>query len=85
MQGIVSYKSFRPINSFLNTLTLLIEYNYELAEEAAKLYRGLRKKGITVRKPNDCLVATYAICNNALLQDDKDFLLPCQHSELKFI
>src|SRR5437899_11019002 len=76
LQGIVSDKDFRHINSYLNTLTRLIENSYELAEEAAKLYRELRKKGITVRKPNDCLIETYAIRNNiALLQDDKDFRL----------
>jgi predicted nucleic acid-binding protein len=67
-------------------LTRLIENSYELAEEAAKLYRELRKKGITVRKPNDCLIATYAIRNNiALLQDDKDFRLIAQHSKLKIV
>ena len=86
LQGIVSDKDFRYINSYLNTLTRLIENSYELAEEAAKLYRELRKKGITVRKPNDCLIATYAIRNNiALLQDDKDFRLIAQHSKLKVI
>ncbi|HTD40994.1 MAG TPA: PIN domain-containing protein [Mucilaginibacter sp.] len=86
LQGIVSDKDFRYINSYLNTLTRLIENSYELAEEAAKLYRELRKKGVTARKPNDCLIATYAIRNNiALLQDDKDFRLIAQHSKLKII
>jgi predicted nucleic acid-binding protein len=57
-----------------------------LAIEAANLYRKLRKKGITVRKPNDCLIAVYAIRNNiALLQDDKDFQLIAKYSKLKII
>jgi predicted nucleic acid-binding protein len=86
LQGVVSDKDFRNINSYLNTLIRLIENSYELAEEAAKLYRELRKKGITVRKPNDCLIATYAIRNNIpLLQDDKDFRLIVQHSKLKIV
>jgi predicted nucleic acid-binding protein len=86
LQGMVSDKDFRHINSYINTLTRLIENSYELAEEAAKLYRELRKKGVTVRKPNDCLIALYAIRNNiALLQDDKDFRLIAQHSKLKIL
>lgn len=86
LQGIVTDKDSRHINSYLNTLTRLIENSYELAEEAAKLYRELRKKGVTVRKPNDCLIATYAIRNHiVLLEDEKDFRLIAQHSKLKIV
>ena len=47
---------------------------YSYAFEAANLYRDLRKKGITIRKPNDCLIAIYAIKNEiSILHDDKDF------------
>ena len=86
LQGIVSDKDFRYFNSYFDTLTKLIENSYELAYEAAKLYRELRKKGTTVRKPNDCLIAVYAIRNNiSLLQDDRDFQLIAQHSKLKIV
>jgi len=86
LQGIASDKDFRYINSYFDTSTKLIENSYQLAYEAAALYRGLRKKGVTIRKPNDCLIAVYAIRNDiALLQDDKDFQLIAQHSKLKLI
>lgn len=43
-------------------------------QEAAKMYMTLRKKGITIRKPNDCLIAFYAIENKlTLVHDNIDF------------
>ncbi|HVS92663.1 MAG TPA: PIN domain-containing protein [Mucilaginibacter sp.] len=84
LQGIVSDQEFAKVNSYFHTLFLLTGNSYKIAYEAAQLYRELRKKGITVRKPNDCLIACYAINYNVLLlQDDKDFQLIAQHSALK--
>ena len=41
---------------------------------AADLYHDLRKKGVTVRKANDCLIAFYALhFNVALCHLDRDF------------
>lgn len=43
-------------------------------ETAAALYRTCRRRGLTVRKLIDCLIATHAIDAGAeLLQDDVDF------------
>jgi predicted nucleic acid-binding protein len=47
---------------------------YDAAEYGAEIYRTLRTKGFTIRKPNDCLIAAYCILNNlALLHHDRDF------------
>jgi predicted nucleic acid-binding protein len=74
LQGIVNDKQFDTIKTYFGELALLPGNAYENALEAARLYRMLRKHGVTVRKPNDCLIATYAIKNNMrLLHDDKDF------------
>jgi predicted nucleic acid-binding protein len=44
------------------------------ADYAVDLYRNLRKKGITIRKPYDCLIASYAILEDVfLLHNDFDF------------
>ncbi|HYB24787.1 MAG TPA: PIN domain nuclease [Solirubrobacteraceae bacterium] len=44
-------------------------------EQAAELYRLCRRRGMTVRKLTDCLIAAVAIRNDAeLLCDDSDFL-----------
>ena len=41
---------------------------------AAELYRRLRRRGITIRKPIDCLIATVAIRHDVmLLHNDRDF------------
>ncbi len=83
LQGIISDKDFRDVNSYFDTLTQFRGEPYELAHDAAKLYRELRKKGITIRKPNDCLIAIYAIKNKVrLLHDDKDFDYIAENSNL---
>lgn len=74
LQGIIHEKEFRKVRSYFNSLTKLPGDVYELANDSAILYREIRKKGFTVRKPNDCLIAAYAVKNNVrLLHDDKDF------------
>jgi hypothetical protein len=86
LQGIVSDKDFNSIITYFNNLTRLTGNTYMLAHDAAKLYRELRKKGITIRKPNDCLIAVYAMREGvALLHDDRDFQLISQYSSLKVI
>ena len=51
---------------------------------AAKLYFDLKKKGITIRKSNDCLIAQLAIENNCILvHNDADFELISIGSSLK--
>lgn len=86
LQGIVKDKDFKAINDYLNNLTKLNGDQYELAYKAAILYRDLRTKGITIRKPNDCMIAAYAIKHDIiLLHDDRDFDLLAKHSPLKIV
>jgi predicted nucleic acid-binding protein len=48
--------------------------NPELALQSARNYRMLRRKGVTVRKTIDSLIATYCIENeHTLLHNDRDF------------
>ena len=83
LQGILSDKEFKVVNSYFSTLTKLSNNPYELALDAARLYREIRKAGFTIRKPNDCLIASYAIKNNVrLLHDDKDFYYIAMNSGL---
>ena len=54
--------------------------------DAAKLYFDLRKKGVTIRKSNDCLIAQIAIENNTLLVHlDSDFDLISKNSPLRIL
>ncbi len=86
LQGIKTEQNAILLEAFFNDLIHLIEEPYEIALDAASLYRLLRKKGITIRKPNDCLIAMYAIKNNAyLLHDDRDFVHIAENSNLKLV
>jgi predicted nucleic acid-binding protein len=62
-----------------------LEYNIVEAHlKAALLFRFLRKKGVTIRKPNDCLIAWLCInFNIPLLHNDKDFDNIAKHTTLK--
>ncbi|AQG79856.1 PIN domain nuclease [Spirosoma montaniterrae] len=51
---------------------------------AAQLYRSLRKKGVTIRKPNDCLIAHYALFYDLpILHNDADFDQIARHTTLR--
>ena len=74
LQGISNDKQFREIKKYLLAFNILNDDGLEMAISAAILYRSLRKKGVTIRKSNDCLIAQYAI-NHSLhvLHLDRDF------------
>ena len=74
LQGIYTDNLFERIKADLSALTILKLDPVEAAIEAAQLYRTLRKKGVTIRKPNDCLIAYYAIFYDMpILHSDVDF------------
>lgn len=74
LQGIVTDKQFREVQASLMAFNILHDDGLEMAIAAANLYRSLRKKGITIRKINDCLIAQYAIKHSLnILHQDRDF------------
>ena len=74
LQGISNDNQFREIKEYLLAFSILDDDGLDMAISSAILYRSLRKKGITIRKSNDCLIAQYAI-NHSLhvLHQDRDF------------
>jgi predicted nucleic acid-binding protein len=53
-------------------------------EQAAELYRICRRKGETVRKLIDCLIAAVAIRTSAtVLHNDRDFEVLARHTRLR--
>jgi len=84
LQGIRQDEQFSKIKKNLNRLLCLQIDAKEAAFGAAELYRNLRKKGISVRKPNDCLIAFYAISFDVeLVHKDSDFDLMIDHTPIK--
>ncbi len=74
LQGINNDKQFREVQASLLAFNILNDDGVEMAISAANLYRWLRKRGITIRKSNDCLIAQYAIKHSLqVLHQDRDF------------
>lgn len=84
LQGIRSDTQYRKVKEILSYFTVLQMSPVQAAIGAAELYRSLRKKGLTIRKSNDCLIAFYAIeFSTPLAHLDSDFELIGMHSKLK--
>jgi predicted nucleic acid-binding protein len=74
LQGVRDDKKYRETREALLRLEIFQIGGINLAIAAADNYRALQKKGITVRKTIDCLIATFCILNgHSLLHSDKDF------------
>ncbi len=84
LQGIRDDAQYQHIREILSYFTTLQHPPIQAAVGAAELYRSLRKKGLTIRKSNDCLIAFYAIeFSIALVHSDSDFDLISKHTKLK--
>jgi len=74
LQGVKIDSKYFPIESHFKNLPSLPTPTFELYTGAAQLYRLLRKQGITISKPNDCLIAHYCIhFDIELCHNDIDF------------
>jgi predicted nucleic acid-binding protein len=74
LQGFQSDKDFKTAKFMLLGLAVFDMLGQQNAITAAENYRYLRKKGITIRKTIDCMIATFCIQNDhELLFRDKDF------------
>jgi len=84
LQGIEENKLYTIVKENLFGFDIVEYENYEAAILAADLYRFLRKRGVTIRKSSDCLIA--AICikyNFNLFHNDNDFTNIAKHTSLK--
>ena len=85
LQGIRSDSDYRKTRDYLGALIILPMHPATFVR-AAELYRSLRKKGVTIRKPIDCMIAAVAIENDLpLLHNDRDFDHIAKHSALKVL
>jgi len=73
LQGIRKDSEFLKTKKLFSNLVFL-PMRYSTFLKSAEIYRSLRQKGITIRKPVDCMIASVALENEiALLDNDKDF------------
>ncbi len=84
LQGFRSDKDYRTTKDNLSTLHIFEMLGVENAIKASANYRNLRKKGVTIRKTADVIIATFCIENELpLLFSDRDFKPFVKHLQLK--
>ena len=75
LQGFRNDKDYRTAKAVFASLTVFDMLGYEIAIKSAENFRTLRKQGITIRKTNDVIIATFCLENNySLLFCDRDFI-----------
>jgi predicted nucleic acid-binding protein len=83
LQGIRSDTDFFKTKEYLQDL-IFLPMRHGTFLRAAEIYRSLRRKGITIRKPVDCMIASVAIeYDIQLLHNDRDFNYIAMHSKLR--
>ena len=75
LQGFRAERDYRTAKSLLLSLEYRDMTSRELAIRSADNYRWLKKRGVTVRRTIDVLIATFCLAEDLpLLHDDQDFL-----------
>jgi len=75
LQGIRDDREYRTTKQTLLTLDRVEMLGPGMPEKCAENYRSLRKKGITIRKTTDVIIATFCIEQRMpLLFTDRDFI-----------
>lgn len=86
LRGFRSDTDYQTAKKLMMTLSIFEMLGTDMAIQSADNFRMLRKRGITVRKTADVIIATYCIeHNHSLLFADKDFLPFVTHLGLKSI
>jgi predicted nucleic acid-binding protein len=84
LQGFRNDTDYRIAKQLLTSLTVFNMLGLEIAIKSADNFRKLRKRGITIRKTVDVIIATFCIeTGHSLLFSDKDFLPFVEHLGLR--
>ena len=74
LQGFADEREFNQARRMLTSLMVVELGGQKIAIQAAKNFRALRRRGITVRKTIDTVIATRCIESGyTLLHNDRDF------------
>ena len=86
LQGFHDDRDFHQARRMLTAVTVVELGGQDIAIQAAKNFRTLRRKGITVRKTIDTVIATRCIESEyALLHNDRDFDPFAKHLGLRVV
>jgi predicted nucleic acid-binding protein len=74
LQGLDSEREAREVEALLRRFEIVSMIGDVIAVAAARNFRSLRRRGITIRKTIDLLIGTWCIENDRpLLHNDRDF------------
>jgi len=74
LRGFDAQRDYRRARGLLGRLAYEDMLGREVAERSVAYYRALRRRGITVRKTIDVLIASFCIARgHTLLHHDRDF------------
>jgi predicted nucleic acid-binding protein len=80
LQGLDSVRTARQVEALLRRFEIVPMAGDAIAVAAARNFRSLRKRGITVRKIIDLFIGTWCIENRRpLLHNDSDFRPMARH------
>jgi predicted nucleic acid-binding protein len=80
LQGLANERAAREVEALLRRFDIVPMAGDAIAVAAARNYRSLRARGVTVRKTIDLLIGTWCIENRRpLLHNDRDFRLMARH------
>jgi hypothetical protein len=80
LQGLESGRAARDVEALLRRFDIVPMAGDAIAVAAARNFRSLRRRGITVRKTIDMLIGTWCIENRRpLLHNDSDFHPMARH------
>ena len=80
LQGLENEAAARAVEGFLRRFDIVSMAGDAIAVVAARNFRYLRRRGITVRKTIDLLIGTWCIENRVpLLHNDRDFEPMARH------
>ena len=86
LQGFDGEGDFNRAKGMLTALTVVELGGQEIAVQAARNFRALRRHGVTVRKTIDTIIATWCIEHECLLlHDDRDFRPFVKHLGLRVV
>lgn len=86
LQGFKDDRGFEEARRMLGTLERIEIAGFDVAVDAARNYRKLRRLGVTVRGTVDVLIATRCIASGLrLLHDNRDFEALAEHLGLSVV
>lgn len=85
LQGVREDTAYKKTKQLLGSL-MFLPMQHSSFILSADIYRKLRRKGITIRKTMDCMIAAVAIQHDIpLVHNDRDFIPIEKHCGLKVL